>query len=103
MKKEVISGRQGISLIYLTFSAAGILNYTAFGDVNQDFWISIIISAILIIPLFLMFNRLNKLFPNKNFFEIIENIFLGYSVNYDYFYIAFVRSNASGELNTGII
>ena len=75
MKKEVISGMQGISLLFLLLSAVGVVNMTGAGNINQDFWISIIISSILVIPLFLMYCRLNKLFPGQNFFDILELVF----------------------------
>ena len=75
MKKEVISGRQGISLIFLILSSGGIVNFATLEDINQDIWISAVISAILAIPYLLIFYRLTKLYPNQNLFEILETVF----------------------------
>ena len=72
MQKEIISGKQAMSILSLILTACGILNYTAMGNVDQNLWISLIFAAILVIPLYFMYCRLVKLFPNHGFFEIIE-------------------------------
>ena len=72
MQKEIISGKQAMSILFLIITAVGIVNFTTIGNVNQDIWISAILAAFLVIPLFLIYCRLVKLFPNHGFFEIIE-------------------------------
>lgn len=74
MNKEIITEKQGIFLIAL-FIVAEVFVLTRGMEAKQDFWLAIILGAIISIPFMLMFARLHKLFPKKDLFDINEQIF----------------------------
>lgn len=74
MNKEVISDKQGISLLVLYITSDAFLFATA-SDVNQDFWISIIIAILFSMIMALISIRINRYFPEKDLFDINENVF----------------------------
>ncbi|MCM1988560.1 GerAB/ArcD/ProY family transporter [Oceanirhabdus seepicola] len=74
MNKEVISDRQGISLVVLfiigtnSIMAAGL-------TAEEDIWIAVIIGIVMGIPMMLIFARLHCIFENKDLFDTIEICF----------------------------
>ncbi|WBW99145.1 GerAB/ArcD/ProY family transporter [Oceanirhabdus sp. W0125-5] len=74
MKKEVISDRQGISLMVLFIIGTSII-YASGIKAKQDMWIAIILSLIAAFPLAMMYVRLHSLFPGKTLFDICELCF----------------------------
>ncbi|WP_277668764.1 endospore germination permease [Caproiciproducens galactitolivorans] len=74
MTKQTITEKQLRSLLCV-FWGGSLMVSTSSSDVNQDFWISMLIAGVLIIPLFLIYTRIFTLYPNKNFFDILSMVF----------------------------
>lgn len=71
MPKEIISSRQIIaSIIAFIVGSSVILGVNS--ELAQDSWIALIIATILIIPLILIYARIIKLYPGKDFCQIVE-------------------------------
>lgn len=73
MKKEIISAKQGITIMTL-FIIGSTLILGGGKKASQDIWITILISILMVLPILLIYARLLSLFPSKNLFEIIEEI-----------------------------
>lgn len=78
MKNEIISERQGITLITMFIIGSSFLLGSG-GQAKQDGWISIIVAFSWAIILFLMFSRILSLYPGKDLFDITE-IVMGKSI-----------------------
>ncbi|MCM1988611.1 GerAB/ArcD/ProY family transporter [Oceanirhabdus seepicola] len=74
MKKEVISDKQGISLMILFIIGTSII-YASGIKAKQDMWIAIILSLLTAFPLAMMCARLHYIFPGKTLFDICELCF----------------------------
>jgi len=74
MNKEVISDKQGISLMSLFILGTSIISASG-SKINQDMWISIILSLLATFPLAMIFARLHYIFPGKTLFDICELCF----------------------------
>lgn len=71
MNKEVISDQQGISIIILFL--VGSISIFGVGAVShKDTWLSIILALMMVLPLVFIYIRLHNLFPENNFFDILE-------------------------------
>lgn len=74
MNKEVISDKQGISLIIIFL--VGTSSLTAIGlTAKQDFWVSIILSMLITLPFAFIYSHLHIMFSGKNLFEVFEIVF----------------------------
>lgn len=71
MNKEIISDRQGISIVILFVMGTNLIAATAVAA-KSDSWIAVILAVILSIPLMLIYARLHYLFPNKDIFDILN-------------------------------
>ncbi|MGI6151709.1 MAG: GerAB/ArcD/ProY family transporter [Christensenellales bacterium] len=71
MRKELLTPRQITCLValFLIGSTAIIGGDTG---VAQDSWIALLLAAAVSMPYFLMLGRLNRLFPDKDFFQLVE-------------------------------
>jgi len=74
MKKEVISDKQGISLMILFIIGTSII-YASGIKAKQDMWLAIILSLLAALPLAIILARLHYIFPGKNLFGICELCF----------------------------
>ena len=74
MKRELISDKQGISIIILFLSGSTSIFVTGL-DAKKDLWLSIIIAMFMVLPMIAIFARLHSIFPDKDIFDIIENCF----------------------------
>ncbi len=74
MNKEVISDKQGTSLMILFIIGTSII-YASGIKAKQDMWIAIILSLLAALPLAIMCARLHYLFPGKQLFDICELCF----------------------------
>lgn len=74
MEKEIISDKQGISLLVLYITSDAFLFATA-SDVKQDFWIAIIFALLIATLMTTIFIRINHYFPKKDLFDVNEYIF----------------------------
>lgn len=74
MNKEVISDKQGISILILFMSSTSTVLMVAL-SAEGDFWLAIILSAFIAFVISFIFISLHNTFPGKNFFEICEACF----------------------------
>lgn len=74
MKKEAISMRQMIFIMILfIFGNSAIIGLNA--HTGQDSWISLLMAVVFVLPLILMYGRIMKLYPEKNIFDIMQEVF----------------------------
>ena len=68
-----ISARNISSLVSLVILSASLLNDK--NTLKQDAWLALLLGAILIAPIYLIYARTLKLFPDMGFYDIIEKLF----------------------------
>ena len=73
MNKEIISRKQGISIIIMYFLSSVLIFGTT--EAGKDSWLVVIIAAIMVVPVLFMYIRIMKLHPGKDFFEISTELF----------------------------
>jgi len=71
VKKEVITQKQGIFLIIIYSIGTSIVIVTGV-SAKIDLWVSIIIATIIIIPMGLIYAKLNSILPEKDLCDILE-------------------------------
>ena len=74
MKEEVISNKQ-VKLLIFSYCIGSYLLFNMGSDVKQDVWISSVIAIVCSIPVVMMYGRMMELYPRKNFFDILEEVF----------------------------
>lgn len=74
MKKEILSSRQGISMLILFISGSSLVLGSAQAAKN-DIWIALIIGLAATFLIVLVYTRILKRFPNKNLFDILLAVF----------------------------
>lgn len=74
MHKEIISDKQGISLVVLFITGDSLIMATA-SQAKNDFWIAIIFSIVFAVLMQLVFVRIHVAFPEKDLFNINECLF----------------------------
>lgn len=74
MNREILSVRQGVILVMLFLMGSTVLVGTG-GAAKKDMWLAMILAIILAIPLVLLYSKLLAAFPDKNLFEITEQVF----------------------------
>lgn len=74
MNKEIISDKQGISIVILFIIGSSAMYIMGLGA-KQDLWAAIILALIISMPMALLAIRLHFIFPNKNLFDISEICF----------------------------
>ena len=71
MIKEIISSRQAVCILCMfMFGSSVILGVSS--AAAQDSWISLLMTPLLTLPMLLVYARIISLFPEKDFFEIVE-------------------------------
>lgn len=70
MAKEIITEKQGISLIILYSVGIPSIIVTAIVAQN-DLWISIILAILIMIPMGLVYAKLNTILPEKDIFDVL--------------------------------
>lgn len=74
MQKEVVSLRQMLCIFLLfIFGSSVIVGVSR--EAEQDAWISLLLAVALFIPVGLIYARIVRLHPGKDFFEILEILF----------------------------
>lgn len=74
MQKEIISAPQAICIITMfLFGSSVVMGINS--EVGQDTWISLLLSMVFVVPAFLVYARIIKLFPGKDIYEVIEELF----------------------------
>ena len=74
MTKQIITEKQ-LRCLLSVFLIGSMVVTCVSSIVKQDFWISMLISGVMIIPLLLVFTRILSLYPGENFFDIVIKIF----------------------------
>lgn len=74
MNKEVISNKQGMSLIIL-FSIGTSSIHTMGLEAKNDIWLAIILSIFMALLMVLIYARIHYIFPNRGLSDIIEICF----------------------------
>ena len=65
MNKEIITNKQGISIIVLFILGSSIV-LSPGGGAKQDAWIAIIIALLIALPSVFVYSRLLSIYPEKN-------------------------------------
>lgn len=71
MDKEIISDKQGISIIVLFLIGSNSIFVPGL-EAKNDAWLAVILALVVVMPILFIFARLNYLFPDKDLFDIIE-------------------------------
>lgn len=74
MEKEIISQKQAI-LIMSLFIIGSTAILGSGSQAKQDVWIAIIIAMVMASLIIPVYGRISKLFPGKDIYEILENVF----------------------------
>lgn len=74
MNKEIISDKQGASIVVLFIIGSSAMYIMGLGA-RQDLWIAIILALLISMPMALVAIRLHYIFPNKNLFDISKTCF----------------------------
>ncbi|WP_053955929.1 GerAB/ArcD/ProY family transporter [Inediibacterium massiliense] len=74
MRKEVLSNKQAISIIAISLCGSFSI-FTTGVDAKRDIWIAILLASFLVIPMMIVFARIQYLYPNKDLLDIIQICF----------------------------
>lgn len=74
MNKEIISDKQGISIMIL-FLVGSTSIFVPGLEAGRDGWLAVILAMFAVIPMIFIFARLHYIFPNQDLFDIIEICF----------------------------
>jgi spore germination protein KB len=74
MSKEFISQKQAVSILVCFFFGSTLV-VGAVTKASQDSWIAIILALIAVLPLLLVYARIVKLYPGKNIYDIVIEVF----------------------------
>lgn len=74
MTNHNITGNQ-MQSIFVMYWLGSLVVIGASKDTKQDYWISVLISVIFIAPMIILYCRLIKLYPEKNLFDILFDVF----------------------------
>lgn len=76
IEKNMLSTRQILILVTLfLFGSSVVIGVNINSDVGQDSWLSLIFSFVLNIPFVLILSRIIAIFPGKNIYEILDELF----------------------------
>jgi spore germination protein KB len=74
MDNEKVTFNQAMfSIVLFNFGSSVIVGVST--GTGQEVWISILLANVLVIPLYLLYARILKLFPEKNLYAILETLF----------------------------
>lgn len=91
MNKTVMSNKQGISLIILFISSSSLILSSA-REAGRDIWIAMLAGLSVAVLIVSMYSRVLSRFPDKNLYEINNNIFgriIGSIINVIFTFYAF--------------
>ncbi len=74
MNREIISDKQAISLVVL-FIIGTTLILGIGAEAGKDSWIVVLLGILISLPMVMIYARILSLFPNMDFFEILQHIF----------------------------
>ena len=74
MKKEILSMREIIYIMILfIFGSSVVIGVNK--SVAQDTWIALLMAAVFMVPVILLYARIIKLFPGKDIYDILTELF----------------------------
>jgi len=74
MRKEAFTFSQAVlTFMMFIFGSSVVLGVS--GEAGQDSWVSLLLAAVMMIPLILLYARIMRLFPETDFFDILEILF----------------------------
>lgn len=74
MNKEIITNKQGISIIVLFIIGSAVV-ISPGGGAKQDVWLAILLALLMILPMIFIYARLLSTFPGKDLFDILQEVF----------------------------
>ena len=74
MRKEPITLTQAVLTIVLFIFGSSVVVGVS-GEAGQDSWLSLILAAAMFLPLFLMYARIMRIFPQTDLFDVLEILF----------------------------
>lgn len=74
MRKEVITSKQGIILIVMFILGSSLILGSA-TEAKQDAWLALLIAIAAAIPIIFVYARLLTMYPGKDLYEIVEDIY----------------------------
>jgi spore germination protein KB len=74
MSKEIISGKQGISMMTMFFMGSTLIMGTG-ESAERDAWLATLLAAVMSLPVMFVYSRILSLYPGKDLFDILEIIF----------------------------
>lgn len=74
MEKEVITQKQGVSMMFM-FIIGSTMVIGVGADAKNDVWISILVAMAMAVPMLFVYARIVKLFPGVDFWEMLEKVF----------------------------
>ncbi|MCT8978635.1 endospore germination permease [Clostridium sp. CX1] len=73
MRKEQITIKEGICILIIFIMGSTFIVGVG-GDAKNSAWISVILGAILAVPMMLVYGRIALLFPGKDLYDILETV-----------------------------
>lgn len=74
MNKEVISNKQGLSILIMYTTGSAII-LAPWRKAGIDGWIAIIMAMVMIFPMIIVYSRLVRRFPEKDLYDLQEEVF----------------------------
>ncbi|WP_129598012.1 GerAB/ArcD/ProY family transporter [Anaerophilus nitritogenes] len=74
MRKEVLSNKQAISIIAISLCGSFSI-FTTGIDAKKDTWLAILLASLLVVPMMIVFARIQYLYPNQDLLDIIQICF----------------------------
>ncbi|MGI6497867.1 MAG: GerAB/ArcD/ProY family transporter [Oscillospiraceae bacterium] len=96
--KSMISGKQFMFTVAFFLQSSALLTAFLAGITSNEAWIPVLIGAVLCIPLIYLFRTLMIMFPDKNFLQVLDEVYgpvigklLG--IAYAWFFITLAAAN----------
>lgn len=74
MRREIISSKQGVTLLILFIFGSTFVVGTG-GEAKKDMWLAVIIAIIGALPMYFIYAKLLMSFPEKDLYDIVELVF----------------------------
>jgi len=74
MKKEIISSKQGVTLITM-FLIGSALVINSGTEAGKDAWIAMLLGMIMVIPMLFVYSRLIKVYPGRDLYDLQKLLF----------------------------
>ena len=78
VNREIITNSQAVKIMIMFIGGSSLILGTA-TDCKQDAWIAILIGMAFSLPIIIVYSRIILLFPGKDLFCILENVFGKYT------------------------